>query len=156
LGGNYSFTHCTIVTYSSNYINHKNPVLFATNALKQNNQVFTDNLTASFTNCIFWGDGGTAEDEVVIDKQGANTFIVKFDNVLYKVKTDPANTVFTSSIKNQAPVFDSVDVGRRFYDFRLRAESPAVNKGKATSLTIDLDGNPRANGLPDIGCYEKQ
>lgn len=156
LGGNYSFIHCTMATYSSLFINHKNPVVFASNALKQNNQLFTDNLTANFTNCIIWGEGGTTEDEVVIDKQGSNTFNVKFDNVLYKVKTDPTNTIFTSSIKNQAPVFDSVDVSRRYYDFHLKAESPAINKGKATSLLIDLDGNLRANGLPDMGCYEKQ
>ena len=156
LGGNYSFIHCTMATYSSLFINHKNPVVFASNALKQNNQLFTDNLTANFTNCIIWGEGGTTEDEVVIDKQGSNTFNVKFDNVLYKVKTDPTNTIFTSSIKNQAPVFDSVDVSRRYYDFHLKAESPAINKGKATSLLIDLDGNSRANGLPDMGCYEKQ
>ena len=83
LGGNYSFIHCTMATYSSLFINHKNPVVFASNALKQNNQLFTDNLTANFTNCIIWGEGGTTEDEVVIDKQGSNTFNVKFDNVLY-------------------------------------------------------------------------
>ncbi|WP_315824928.1 choice-of-anchor Q domain-containing protein [Paraflavitalea speifideaquila] len=41
------------------------------------------------------------------------------------------------------------------YNFRLKEESPALNKGKATTLTIDLDGNPRPVGLPDLGCYEK-
>ncbi|MGE5109168.1 MAG: choice-of-anchor Q domain-containing protein [Sphingobacteriales bacterium] len=156
LGGNYAFTHCTIATYSSTFINHKNPVVFVSNALKQNNQLFTDNLTVNFTNCIIWGENGTAEDEVVIDKQGSNTFNITFDNVLYKVTTDPSNAIFTSCIKNQAPVFDSIDVNRRYYDFHLKAESQAINKGKATLLTIDLDGNPRTNGLPDLGCYEKQ
>ncbi|HET9057332.1 MAG TPA: choice-of-anchor Q domain-containing protein [Chitinophagaceae bacterium] len=156
LGGNYSFTHCTIATYSSSFINHKNPVLFASNALKQNNQTLTNNLFANFTNCIIWGEGGSVEDEVVTDKQGNNTYSVTFDNVLYKVKTDPANIVINASIKNQPPVFDSIDVGTRFYDFHLKAASPAINKGKTTGLAIDLDGRPRANGLPDLGCYEKQ
>lgn len=156
LGGNYAFTHCTMATYSSTFINHKNPVLFASNALKQNNQTLTNNLFANFTNCIIWGEGGTAQDEVVVDKQGNNTYSITFDNVLYKVTTDPSNVTFNSSIKNQAPLFDSIDVSKRFYDFHLKAESPAINKGKATSLSIDLDGKPRANGLPDLGCYEKQ
>ncbi|MBI1780889.1 MAG: hypothetical protein HYR66_05910 [Sphingobacteriales bacterium] len=156
LGGDYAFTHCTMATYSSTYINHKNPVLFASNAIKQNNQTLTRNLIANFTNCIIWGEGGTVEDEVVTDKQGNNIFNLTFDNVLYKVTTDPANATFNASIKNQAPVFDSIDVSKRYYDFHLKAESPAINKGKATSLTIDLDGKPRAVGLPDLGCYEKQ
>ena len=30
------------------------------------------------------------------------------------------------------------------------------NKGIGSGLSIDLDGNPRAVGLPDIGCFEKQ
>jgi hypothetical protein len=156
LGGSYSFTHCTMATYSSVFINHKNPVLFVSNAIKQNNQLLTNNLTASFTNCIIWGEGGTVEDEVVTDKQGNNSYTITFDNVLYKVTTDPSNVTFNSSIKNQAPLFDSIDVSKRFYDFHLKAASPAINKGKATGLFIDLDGQPRANGLPDLGCYEKQ
>ncbi|MBI2730456.1 MAG: hypothetical protein HYX40_06855 [Sphingobacteriales bacterium] len=156
LGGNYNFTHCTMATYSSVFINHKNPVLFASNALKQNNQVTTSSLNATFTNCIIWGEGGTVEDEIVTDKQGTNTFSVTFDNVLYKVKNDPPNTLFTASLKNQPPVFDSIDVSRRFYNFHLKAGSPALNNGKATGLLTDLDGKPRSNGLPDLGCYEKQ
>lgn len=156
LGGIYAFTHCTMATYSSAFINHKNPVLFASNAIKQNNQTLTNNLFANFTNCIIWGEGGTVENEVITDKQGNNTYSITFDNVLYKVTTDPSNISFNSSIKNQAPLFDSIDVTKRYYDFHLKAGSPAINKGKATSLTIDLDGNPRANGLPDLGCYEKQ
>ncbi|RTL58407.1 MAG: hypothetical protein EKK37_08705 [Sphingobacteriales bacterium] len=156
LGGVYAFTHCTMATYSSAFINHKNPVLFASNAIKQNNQTLTNNLFANFTNCIIWGEGGTVENEVITDKQGNNTYSITFDNVLYKVTTDPSNISFNSSIKNQAPLFDSIDVTKRYYDFHLKAGSPAINKGKATGLTIDLDGNPRANGLPDLGCYEKQ
>lgn len=156
LGGIYSFTHCTMATYSSTYINHKNPVLFASNAIKQNNQTLTNNLFANFTNCIIWGEGGTAEDEVVTDKQGSNTYSITFDNVLYKVTSDPSNVIFSNSIKNQAPLFDSIDVSKRYYDFHLKAASPAIDKGKATSLTIDLDGKPRAIRSPDLGCYEKQ
>lgn len=156
LGGIYSFTHCTLATYSSVYLMHKNPVLFVSNAYKQNNQLLTNDLYADFTNCIIWGEGGTVEDEVVTDKQGTNAFNLSFSNVLYKVKNDPANATITASIKNEDPLFDSTDVTKLIYNFHLKPGSPAINKGKITPLLTDLDGNPRANGLPDLGCYEKQ
>ena len=53
------------------------------------------------------------------------------------------------------PQFDSVDVVRRIYDFRLKDGSPAINKGMITPLTTDFNGLARV-GLPDLGCYEKQ
>jgi len=74
---------------------------------------------------------------------------------LFRAKTDPTNTTFTNVIRNQNPVFDSVDVSNNYYDFRLKKESPAVNVGTTTPLLFDLNGLPR-KGLPDLGCYENQ
>lgn len=156
-GGSYVFTHCTSAAFSTNFINHKNPVLFAGNSIRVNNVTSSADLNATFTNCIFWGDNGTVEDEIVTSKEGSSAFSVNFNNVLYKVKSaDPANANFLNSIKNSPPLFDSIDAGNRYFNFRLKQNSPAINKGIATSLTIDLDGKPRAIGLPDLGCYEKQ
>lgn len=59
-------------------------------------------------------------------------------------------------INNQSPAFDSIQSSRNYYNFRLKAGSPAINAGMVTGLTVDLDGRPRAVGLPDLGCYEKQ
>lgn len=39
------------------------------------------------------------------------------------------------------------------WDFRLRRESPAINKGVNVGLTSDYSGNP-IYGTPDIGAYE--
>jgi hypothetical protein len=73
------------------------------------------------------------------------------------VKDNPQNiTSATDIIVNQPPLFDSVNNQQMFYSFRLKAGSPALNAGTATSLTVDLDGNPRNVGGPDIGAYEKQ
>ena len=154
-GGNYQFNHCTIVTASSSFIEHKNPVLTATNFVKQNNQVFTSPLTASFTNSIVWGDEGFVDNEIVVQKEGTDAATLTLNNVLYRAKTDPSNTTFNNVIKNNIPQFDSVDVVRRIYNFRLKAGSPAINKGMVTPLVTDFDGLPRV-GLPDLGCYEKQ
>ena len=41
-------------------------------------------------------------------------------------------------------------------DYRPTQTSPLVDKGVAYAgiAAIDLLGNPRAQGRPDIGCYE--
>lgn len=154
-GGNYTFNHCTVVSISNGFIQHKNPVLTATNYIKQNNQIYTAPLNASFINCIVWGDRGLVDNEILVQKEGTDPANVVLQNVLFKSKTDPANTSFSNVIRNSDPVFDSVDVSRRFYNFRLAAASPAINKGAVSSLLTDFDGLPRV-GLPDLGCYEKQ
>ena len=158
LGGDYTFTNCTVASYSNSYILHKTPVLLATNFTDQNGSVNTANLNALFLNCIFWGDNGFIDDELSVNKQGNNIFNVLFDHCLYKAVNDPANTTFTSSIKNIDPAFDSIDVNNKYYDFRitLNGNAPGIDQGSATGFLKDLNNNNRAVGLPDIGCYEKQ
>jgi hypothetical protein len=152
-GGDYQFTHCTVVSYSNNFIQHKEPVLSLSDADG------TVRLDALFQNCIFWGENGLVEDEVEVKKTGSNGNII-FNQVLWKVKTAPANITIIppQPINNQSPQFDSIDVSKPYYDFRLNTRnSPAVDTGANTSVNIDLDGNTRPAGLkPDLGCFEKQ
>jgi hypothetical protein len=155
-GGQYNFTHCTVASYSNSFILHKEPVLRLTNYIKDGNNILTSNLNAAFTNCIFWGENGITEDEVITDKQGNTAFNVNFQHCLWKVKNTPGNITSAGIIANATPLFDSIDIQKRYYDFHLQTESPAINKGQTTSLTIDLDGNNRTIGLPDLGCYEKK
>lgn len=154
-GGNYQFNHCTVVSFSNSFVQHKNPAVSATNFVKQNNTVYTSPLTASFTNSIVWGDEGFVDNEIVVQKEGTAAVNVTLNNVLFRTKVDPLNTSFNNVLKNTNPAFDSVDVIRRIYDFRLKAGSPAINKGMITPLTTDFNGLSRV-GLPDLGCYEKQ
>jgi len=141
-GGPYNFTHCTVASFSNNYINHKEPVL-----------TLTDNPTAVFRNCIFWAEGGTLDNE--ISATGTTAANVIFDHPLWKVKTAPATVTFLQPITD-APQFDSIDFSNHYYDLHLKASSPAVNAGVNTGLLIDLDGRARPVGLPDLGCFEKQ
>lgn len=151
-GGDYQFTHCTVVTYASSFIEHKDPVLTVANVADN----ITANLNATFRNCIFWGQNGLVNDEVVVLKSGSTTFNVNFDYNLWKVQTTPANITSNQIINNQAPQFDSINTSKNYYDFRLQASSPAINKGVNAGVTTDLDGKPRPVGLPDLGCFEKQ
>lgn len=155
-GGDYQFTHCTVVTYANRFIDHRDPVLVVSNFISVNNTPVTANLNAVFRNCIFWGDNGLVNDEVVVAKSGATTFNVNFDYNLWKVQTIPANITSNQLINNQSPQFDSVNTSRNYYDFRLKASSPALNKGINAGIATDLDGKPRPVGLPDLGCFEKQ
>ncbi|HMK24679.1 MAG TPA: choice-of-anchor Q domain-containing protein [Chitinophagaceae bacterium] len=155
-GGDYQFTHCTVVTYANGFIDHRDPVLFVSNYITVNNNPVTANLNALFRNCIFWGENGLVDNEVVVSKSGATPFSVNFDYNLWKVQTVPANITSNQIINNQAPQFDSVNTSKNYYDFRLKASSPAINKGTNAGVIIDLDGKPRPVGLPDLGCFEKQ
>ena len=157
-GGNYNFTHCTVATFSTNYILHKNPVLNVSNFAFQNGVTVTSDLNAVFRNNIFWGDEGFVTNEAIVNKQGANAFNVLFEKNLYRVASDPANSTLTSNIKNQNPSFDSIDVSKRIFDFRItkNTTAPGINTGMATGFPKDLDDRNRSVGLPDMGCYEKQ
>ena len=155
-GGDYHFVNCTVVSYSNTYISHKKPVLQVSNLITQDGTNYTTALNALFTNCIFWGDGGPVDDEIIVSKQGADPFFVTFDHVLYKAKNDIANATFSSPIKNLPPTFDSIDVSKNIYDFHLNKDpaSPAVNAGITTPFLYDLDNKLR-DAAQDIGCYER-
>ena len=157
-GGIYNFTHCTVAAYSTNYITHKNPVLNVNNFLEQTGGTLTTGLNAVFRNNIFWGDNGIVNNELVVNKQGANPFTVLFEKNIYRAVTDPANSTLTGNIKNADPSFDSINVNKRIFDFRItkNALAPGINAGVLTGLPKDLDDKNRNVGLPDLGCYEKQ
>lgn len=156
LGGDYRFINCTITSYNTAYITHKNPVLQLSDSYTEGGNTYSASLNAFFQNCIFWGDGGTVDDEITISKQALDNFSVSFDHIIYKAKNEIKNATFTSSIKNANPLFDSIDVSRNIYDFHFNnhPNSPAVNAGAITPFLYDLDDKLRGT-MPDIGCYEK-
>ena len=150
-GGNYQFTHCTVASYGNQYIQHNNAVL----QLSNTDGVTHAPLQAGFTNCIFWGDGGLIEDEVVTTRNTSAAFNVQFNNVLWKMKAVPNTITTTGNIITQQPEFDSINTSRQVYNFRLKASSPAIAAG-VTGTIIDLDGKPRGGLQTDLGCFEKQ
>ncbi|RYZ24105.1 MAG: hypothetical protein EOO16_02215 [Chitinophagaceae bacterium] len=153
-GGSYLFTHCTSAAYGNSYAAHKQPVLTATDA---NELGTTAPFSGVFRNCIFWGEAnGFVNNEVVLAPQG-NVFSAVFDNVLWRVRNTPAPATISGALNNQDPLFDSVNNSTRYYSFRLAEGSPAIDKGSATPLAIDLDGKLRTVGTrPDLGAYERQ
>ncbi|HKC34541.1 MAG TPA: choice-of-anchor Q domain-containing protein [Chitinophagaceae bacterium] len=157
-GGDYQFIHCTVASISNSYILHRDPVLFVSNYVLVNNTPDAKPLTALFRNCIFWGENGTVEDEVLTYKNSSASYNVTFDQVLWKVVNQPTGAITPPApINNIPPRFDSINTTKRYYSFRLKDDSPAKNKATNAGVTIDLDGKPRPVGVaPDLGCYEKQ
>jgi len=157
-GGVYNFTHCTVAAYSTNYLTHKTPVLNVNNFIQQSGTTLTADLNAVFRNNIFWGDDGIVKDELVVNKQGANTFTVLFEKNIYRAVTDPSNSTLTANIVNGDPSFDSINVSKRIFDFRITKNvfAPGINVGASTGFPKDLDDKNRSVGLPDLGCYERQ
>jgi len=155
-GGNYDFSYCTVASYSNDYIQHKQPVLILSNYIDEGNGPVTSSLIANFTNCIFWGDDGSLDDEVAVYRQGDSVFNINFSNGLWKVKTIPDGVQTSAMIQNEDPLFIDINNQKRTYDFHLKKESPAVGKGKDIGINFDLEANPRPASQTDLGCYQTQ
>jgi hypothetical protein len=153
-GGNYQFLHCTAASYSNELMPHTQPVLSVSNYILQGSATLTNDLSADFINCIFWGDNGNVDNEVQVSRQGTTAFHVGFSNCDWKVKSTPGDVTVANMIAGADPMFDSVNNIRRIYNFHLKAGSPLIDKGLGTAVSIDLDGNSRPVGMPDPGCYE--
>ena len=152
-GGNYRFINCTVASFNNNFVSHKIPVLQISDTEAGNN---SHAVNAFFQNCIFWGESDDVPDEILVNKKGNEPFSVAFDHILYKAKNDLSNATISSSIKNEPPQFDSINVAENYYDFHFtKKASPALHSGIATQFPVDLDDQPRKL-IPDIGCYEKQ
>ena len=154
-GGSYQFLHCTAASFSNDLISHTEPVLSVSNYVLQGNTTLTNDLTADFINCIFWGNNGNVDNEVQVSRQGTTAFHVGFSNCDWKVKSTPGDVTVSNMIVNTDPMFDSVNNTRRIYNFHLKAASPLIDQGLGTAVLLDLDGNSRPVGLPDLGCYER-
>ena len=153
-GGTYNFTNCTVAAYSNSFVTHKMPVLQVSNT--DSTATIMNSLSATFLNCIFWGDGGIP-DEVTVNKQGSSAFNVLLSHCIYSVTDQLANTD-TLAIIQTNPIFDNIDPADNLYNFHTtNTSAPGLDKGTNTAFLTDLDNNTRIiNGITDIGCYEKQ
>lgn len=152
-GGNYLFDHCTVATIGNFYIEHKQPVLFITNSDGNSGTYPT---YGTFRNCIFYGENGTIENEIVCDKKNSTSpYEVVFEQVLYTNKKPEPNAIFKNAIVNVPPQFAVVETGKRLFDFTLKPASPAIDAAAPIGVSTDLNGKPRPQGqAPDLGCYE--
>ena len=109
-----------------------------------------DGNSLSINNSIVYG---TRTDEIELE----SLINVSLDHLLLKLgnsaQTDYAS-VFSNCLFNVDPEFFALEE----FDFRLKAESPAINKGSIDFIftnSFDLAGNRRDEDVaPDMGCFE--
>ena len=154
-GGSYQFEYCTVASYSTNLLFHQQPVLTVSNSGENGSQIITDDLTAGFINCIFWGSE-SIPDEAIIQKEGNTVFNVLFDHTILKQQNYPANIDSSFLWLNSDPLFIATGTPVNTYNFQLQSGSPALNRAANSGINIDLNGDPRSVTLSDLGCYERQ
>lgn len=150
-GGDYGFTHATVASFSTTWLQHNEPALTISNAATGNG---ANELNAVFRNCIFWGEGNIRE--VVVEKRGTAPFNLVFDGVLWPSGAAPAAATIPVPPITDFPQFDSLDKETNRFDFHLKETSPARNSGVPAGVSLDLDGRPRPADAPDLGAYQKQ
>jgi hypothetical protein len=123
------------------------PSVFLSNYIVTSDAIVVSDLQALFMNNIITGN---LTDELQLDKNSAANFVVSFDHCLLKTSlNDPS---FIGCIRNADPLFKSLTD----FDFRLLANSPAINAGNSSSVPLyplDILGFSR-DGNPDLGAYE--
>ena len=116
LGGDYSFTNCTMYNFGNAYVSHQNPILLLSNAVSvssadgNSNTFYPEPLTSNFTNCVIYGNLTNEITFSNIDNLDLARFNNSFSYCLMTMTT-PAETldsfsrVNTKNIFNQDPRF---------------------------------------------------
>jgi len=145
-GGLYDFTHVTLANYGTENLEHADAVLEMGNFAISGGVHASVSLDVTFTNCIV---DGSIEDEIVFDDDNISSFDYVFENCVLKTTMATSGVEFISVQVNKSPVFVSI----ADEDYHLSSNSPCVDAGKVTTVTDDLEENPR-DANPDIGAYE--
>jgi hypothetical protein len=156
VGGRYRMEHCTFGNYWAEGI-RSSPAVFITDWYEAADGSIQERSVAGsrFTNCIVWGNNAELDefDELICDLRNppASSIFrycaVDVDDVLFPVD------MLLNCQTNDAPPF----VSTSDRDFHLASNSGAWDGSTGSFLiSTDLDGLPRAVGLPDKGCFERQ
>lgn len=152
LGGDYTFTHCTLANYFSWNV-RKGTALQIRN--EQGGTAYPLS-AATFRNCILAGsgtdeiNGGRSADEHI-------AFNYHFSHCLVH-STEEVNDRIVNVIWRKDDNFSLMDSHAQAYDFSLNEKSQAINWGKredAHAYPTDRHGDSRLEDTaPDAGCYE--
>ncbi|HNL07285.1 MAG TPA: hypothetical protein PKH93_06895, partial [Chitinophagales bacterium] len=160
LSGNNQFTHNTFANFSSQHINHRDPICLLENGIAISQ---TQNLTdteapfkANFYNCIIFGE--TTREEVISNafSDATTPYEIGFNNCLFRTDVVQIDeNLFSNCLFN--PVATDTVFQRYFdFDFRLNDNSPAINKGTTNTpapVLYDITNKAR-DSQPDIGACE--
>ncbi|MDR2057241.1 MAG: hypothetical protein LBP83_02970 [Dysgonamonadaceae bacterium] len=178
IGGNYSFTHCTMANYYSSsreagWGNSDNETIQLLNCYvneETHDTIYYPVEQARFYNTIVWGMRDLSSSKIQLKESGGSSINYYFENCL--INTDGTNDdvnnpdvapKIVNCIINKNPEFIDTnplkDGKDEFtYDFRIDSISPArnvANQQAANSIPYDIKGiNRFLDEGPDIGAYE--
>lgn len=158
-GGLYQFTHCNLMANGTRFNQHNQPLLYmsngyaATDSESNSTFIYVGEFEASFTNCII---NGSLEQEIsYAPVEGYEDGLAyQFENCILNNDTISSNVdrKINCLFSEEVMFVEPFDLQNK--DFNLTETSPAINKGITTDVIIDITGKMRADGQPDIGCYE--
>ena len=152
LGGDYTFTHCTLANYFSWNV-RKGVALQVRNELDDTAYPLS---SAIFRNCIIAGSG-TDEINGGRSKNENIAFNYYFSHCLIN-SIEEENDKTVNVIWEKDDNFMLMDNHTQEYNFNLGEKSKAINWGRkedANTYPIDRNGHSRLQDVaPDAGCYE--
>ncbi|MDR2627056.1 MAG: hypothetical protein LBC40_03370 [Dysgonamonadaceae bacterium] len=158
-GGKYRFTHCTLANYFVWSVRSLAAVCLQNYRMQDSDTVPLPLEQADFLNCIIYGHKASEIELYPGAKQAGNALNYRLDYCLLKLEDNKFdNTHIYNYILNRDPLFRQTDDREGYiFDFRLKENSPAVNKGDSrysVLYPLDLDGMPRPEEEADLGAYE--
>ena len=152
-GGNYNFTHCTLVNYWQYVGEHE----FAVYLSNTDGKGSFNNLTANFANSILYSKDKDGLYMAVDTSKSAVTLNFE-SNLINATNSDAADftqSIFKNTIANQNPLLANPFLFST-NNLQLTATSPALNKGNSIytgKAPLDITGKTRASSS-DLGAYE--
>lgn len=162
-GGDYLFSHCTLVNYGYNFaLDHKNPIVRVGNFISDGESVVDARpVQARFFNSIVYGN---EEEEIFLENgtEEEDWLKAKFVNTIVRTEISRDSIIFEDIIYNPKRV-DTLFVNEFNGNYHLNEQSPAINQGVLLGdiplislfdmAENDMDCVPR-DIQPDLGCYE--
>ncbi len=158
LGGTWDLRHITVASYGFDFSRQEDPSIFVTDWFPDSTGIPGSNeinpMNFYMRNSIAWGN---IQDEFISSFLGVgNGFDASF-NFLKVTDKDAQNELelLGNIVSSNTDTLQFVDPEE--YDYRLDTLSPAQNVGDQ-GIAIppqDLNGDPRNDGKPDMGAYER-
>lgn len=152
--GNYSFTHCTLANFPSWTSNYTSAIhLYDYYTSDSEDEKISGDISMAMLNTILYG---SRSNDVTIDFEKHELSDLNFNSSYSLLRINnlvSANAKLESVILDKNPLY----VNSKEADFCLSAESPAINAGNPSAISqypIDLNGNLRSDGAPDMGAFE--
>jgi len=152
-GGNYNFSNCTLVDFSSSTTNHTNPIVALQNFYPQNKTNYVASFNTNFYNTIVFGDISNGNE--IFDTVLANTTSnLLFQNCFVTVTNTPASNYTNCLVNKLSQPLNPLFINSTNNNFFLMSGSPCIGSGEMSSeVSPDLDDQTRIINQPDIGCY---